>query len=62
MDERGATGVKTSWYKSDKAPSTLATVEKKRLEKKLPSTEGSFRGGGIALRGLGRAFVKGGKV
>ena len=62
LDERGATGVKTSWYKSDKAPSTLATVEKKRLEKKLPSTEGSFRGGGIALRGLGRAFVKGGKV
>ena len=62
LDERGATGVKTSWYKSDKAPSTLATVEKKRLEKKLPSTEGSFRGGGIALRGLGRAFLKGGKV
>jgi len=62
LDERGATGVKTSWYKSDKAPSTLATVEKKRLEKKLPSTEGSFRGGGIALRGLGKAFVKGGKV
>jgi len=62
LDERGATGVKTAWYKPDKAPSTLATVEKKRLEKKLPSTEGSFRGGGIALRGLGRAFVKGGKV
>ena len=62
LDERGATGVKTSWYKSDKAPSTLATVEKRKLEKKLPSTEGSFRGGGIALRGLGRAFVKGGKV
>ena len=62
LDERGATGVKTSWYKSDKAPSTLATVEKKRLEKKLPSTEGSFQAGGAALRGLGRAFMKGGKV
>ena len=62
LDERGATGVKTPWYKPDKAPSLVATVQKKKLEKKLPSTEGSFRGGGIALRGLGRAFVKGGKV
>ena len=62
LDERGATGVKTPWYKPDKSPSTVATVQKKKLEKKLPSTEGSFRGGGIALRGLGRAFVKGGKV
>ena len=62
LDERGATGVKTSWYKSDKAPSTLATVEKRKLEKKLPSTEGSFQAGGAALRGLGRAFMKGGKV
>ena len=62
LDERGATGVKTSWYKSDKAPSTLATVEKRKLETKLPSTEGSFQAGGAALRGLGRAFMKGGKV
>ena len=62
LDERGATGVKTPWYKPDKAPSLVASVEKKKLEKKLPSTEGSFRGGGIALRGLGRAFLKGGKV
>ena len=62
LDERGATGVKTPWYKPDKAPSLVASVQKKKLEKKLPSTEGSFRGGGIALRGLGRAFVKGGKV
>ena len=62
LDERGATGVKTPWYKPDKAPSTIAKLEKKKLEKKLPSTEGSFRGGGIALRGLGRAFLKGGKV
>ena len=62
LDERGATGVKTPWYKPDKAPSLVASVEKKKLEKKLPSTEGSFRGGGIAQRGLGRAFMKGGKV
>ena len=62
LDERGATGVKTPWYKPDKAPSTVAKVQKIKLEKKLPSTEGSFRGGGIALRGLGRAFLKGGRV
>ena len=62
LDERGATGVKTPWYKPDKAPSTVAKVQKIKLEKKLPSTEGSFRGGGIAQRGLGRAFMKGGKV
>jgi hypothetical protein len=62
LDERGVTGVKTPWYKPDKAPSTVAKVQKIKLEKKLPSTEGSFKGGGIALRGLGRAFLKGGKV
>ena len=42
--------------------STAGRIEKKRLEKKLPSTEGSFRGGGRAIRGLGKAFMKGGKV
>ena len=62
LDERGATGVKTPWYKPDKSPSLVATVQKKKLEQKLPSTEGSFKGGGIAQRGLGRAFMKGGKV
>ena len=62
LDERGATGVKTAWYKPDKSPSHVATVQKKKLEQKLPSTEGSFKGGGIAQRGLGRAFMKGGKV
>ena len=61
LDERGATGVKRKFL-WDKSPSALAHHEKKKLEKKLPSTEGSFRGGGIALRGLGRAFLKGGKV
>ena len=62
LDERGATGVKTPWYKPDKAPSTVAKVQKIKLEKKLPSTEGSFKAGGVALRGLGRAFLKGGRV
>ena len=61
LDERGATGVKRKFL-WDKSPSWVASAEKKKLEKKLPSTEGSFRGGGIALRGLGRAFMKGGKV
>ena len=42
--------------------SLLVKSEKRKLEKKLPSTEGSFKGGGIARRGLGRAFMKGGKV
>ena len=42
--------------------SLLVKSEKRKLEKKLPSTEGSFKGGGIAQRGLGRAFMKGGKV
>jgi hypothetical protein len=61
LDERGATGVKRKFL-PDKAPSLVASVEKRKLEKKLPSTEGSFKGGGIARRGLGRAFMKGGKV
>ena len=43
-------------------PTLLVKSEKIKLEKKLPSTEGSFKGGGIAQRGLGRAFMKGGKV
>tara|TARA_R110001632_G_scaffold21484_1_gene62812 strand:- start:481 stop:930 length:450 start_codon:yes stop_codon:yes gene_type:complete len=61
LDERGATGVKRKFL-WDKSPSLVASVEKRKLEKKLPSTEGSFKGGGIARRGLGRAFMKGGKV
>ena len=61
LEERGATGVKRKFL-WDKAPSTFAKIEKRKLEKKLPSTEGSFRGGGRAIRGLGRAFMKGGKV
>ena len=61
LEERGATGVKRKFL-PDKSPSLVASVEKRKLEKKLPSTEGSFKGGGIARRGLGRAFMKGGKV
>ena len=61
LDERGATGVKRKFL-PDKSPSLVATVQKKKLEQKLPSTEGSFRGGGRAIRGLGKAFMKGGKV
>ena len=61
LDERGATGVKRKFL-PDKAPSLVASVEKKKLEKKLPSTEGSFKAGGVALRGLGRAILKGGRV
>ena len=49
--------------KVDRGDSTsLVKFEKRKLEQKLPSTEGSFKGGGIARRGLGRAFMKGGKV
>ena len=34
LEERGATGVKTPWYKPDKAPSAFASREKRKLEKK----------------------------
>ena len=61
LEERGATGVKRKFL-PNKAPSAFASREKRKLEKKLPSTEGSFRGGGRAIRGLGKAFMKGGKV
>ena len=52
-----------------KAKRLLATVQGK-LAKKRTETEGSFskggraklKGGGMATRGLGRAFMKGGKV
>jgi len=42
--------------------STAGRIAKKRLETKLPSTEGSFSGGGRALRGYGKAYMKGGRV
>ena len=42
--------------------SIMKDVEKKDIiEKGFPS-KAKFAGGGIALRGLGRAFMKGGKV
>ena len=33
-----------------------------RKAKKTTETEGSFRRGGLALRGYGKAYMKGGKV
>ena len=60
LDERGATGVKTPWYKPDKAPSTIARLEKEKLEKKLPSTEGSFKRGGL-IKGYPKLAKKGWK-
>ena len=60
LEERGATGVKTAWYKSDKAPSTFAKIEKRKLEKKLPSTEGSFKRGGL-IKGYPKLAKKGWK-
>ena len=60
LEERGATGVKTAWYKPDKAPSTFAKLEKRKLEKKLPSTEGSFKRGGL-IKGYPKLAKKGWK-
>jgi len=60
LDERGVTGVKTAWYKPDKAPSTVAKVQKIKLEKKLPSTEGSFKRGGL-IKGYPKLAKKGWK-
>ena len=60
LEERGATGVKTPWYKPDKAPSTIARLEKEKLEKKLPSTEGSFKRGGL-IKGYPKLAKKGWK-
>ena len=56
LDEHGV------WSKKNKKGSALATIEKDKLiEKGFPS-KAKMAGGGIALRGLGRAFMKGGKV
>ena len=61
LEERGATGVKRKFL-FDKSPSMLATIEKKKLEAKLPSKEGSFKNGGkvckLAKRGKGKAYGK----
>ena len=42
--------------------SMMKDVEKKDIVKKGFPSKAKFAGGGIALRGLGRAFMKGGKV
>ena len=51
------------WSKKNKKGSALATIEKKKIiEKGFPS-KAKFAGGGVALRGIGRAVMKkGGKV
>ena len=64
------------WSKENKKGSSMASLEKKDIIKKgFPSKakmdldvhrpnfpRKKLQGGGIALRGLGRAFLKGGKV
>ena len=70
LDEHGV------WSKKNKKGSAIASLEKKDIIKKgFPSKakmdmdvhrpnfpRKKLQGGGIALRGLGRAFLKGGKV
>ena len=50
------------YAKVDKGKSALTHLEKKDIVKKGFPSKAKFAGGGIALRGLGRAFMKGGKV
>ena len=50
------------WSKDNKKGAVMGHYEKKKIiEKGFPS-KAKMAGGGIALRGLGRAFMKGGKV
>jgi len=56
LDKHGA------WSKDNKKGSAFAGREKEKLiEKGFPS-KAKMAGGGIALRGLGRAFLKGGRA
>ncbi len=56
LDEHGV------WSKYNKKGDAFASYEKRKLlEKGFPS-KAKMAAGGIALRGLGRAFMKGGKV
>jgi len=56
LDKHGA------WSKDNKKGSAFAGREKEKLiEKGFPS-KAKMAGGGVALRGFGRAFRKGGKV
>ena len=50
------------YAKVDKGKSLITDLEKKDIVKKGFPSKAKFAGGGIALRGLGRAFMKGGKV
>ena len=50
------------YEKVDKGKSLITDLEKKDIFKKGFPSKAKFAGGGIALRGLGRAFMKGGKV
>ena len=48
--------------KVDQGTSFITDLEKQDIINKGFPSKAKFRGGGIALRGLGRAFKKGGKV
>ena len=50
------------WSKDNKKGAAMGHYEKKKIiEKGFPS-KAKMAGGGIALRGLGRAFLKGGRA
>ena len=50
------------WSKDNKKGAAMGHYEKKKIIKKGFPSKAKMAGGGIALRGLGRAFRKGGKV
>ena len=50
------------WSKDNKKGAAMGHYEKKKIIKKGFPSKAKMAGGGIALRGLGRAFMKGGKV
>ena len=50
------------YEKVDKGKSLITDLEKKDIVKKGFPSKAKFAGGGIALRGFGRAFMKGGKL
>ena len=56
LDKHGA------YSKDNRKGSAFAGREKEKLVEKGFPSKAKMAGGGIALRGLGRAFMKGGKV
>ena len=50
------------WSKENKEGAAMGHYEKKKIIKKGFPSKAKMAGGGIALRGLGRAFRGGGKV